>query len=271
MTASYGQRDTRETPEQAQFGEGLLLTEVAKRLGAAKKRSESLSTPPEKSVLGRIDKLTTPFNTSEMVQMYLAVAIDNLWTLHRYVRKVKEIPMVAAYSLIRSAVESTSYGIWILNGHGNDIRAQRSLRVNLSDFQQHAALQNAFGSYEFDVPDLEQMIRDANTSLRGLETEAIDDQLQSTGIVNAVDGFVGKRRFFSGLQVWRATSGLSHASQPALSVLLERAPDGTRTSRMTFVAGFALTAIENVEHLIDRVVELSQPLPAGRPEPVRAD
>ncbi|WP_028279806.1 hypothetical protein [Arthrobacter sp. H5] len=203
----YSQRDTREAPEQARFGEHLLLTEVAKRLGGVKKQVESLSTPPENSVLGRIDILTTPFNTSEMVQMYLAVAIDNLWTLHRYVRKVKEIPMVAAYSLIRSAVESTSYGIWILNGHGNDVRAQRSLRVTLNDFQQHATLQKVFGSYEFDVPDLEQMIRDANTRLRGLQAEAIDDRLQSTAIVNAVDGFVVKRRFFSGLQVWRATSG----------------------------------------------------------------
>jgi hypothetical protein len=98
--------------------------------------------------------LTTPFNTSQMVQMYLVVAIDNLWMLHRYVRNVEEIPMVAAYSLIRSAVEASSYGIWILNGAGNDVRAQRSLRVSLSDFQQHAALQNAFGSYEFDVPIL---------------------------------------------------------------------------------------------------------------------
>ncbi|QAV69230.1 hypothetical protein ESZ53_01490 [Salinibacterium sp. UTAS2018] len=247
------------------------MTEVATRLGGVKRRVESLPTPPGNSVLGRIDALTTPFNTSEMVQMYLAVAIDNLWTLHRYVRKVKEIPMVAAYSLIRSAVESTSYGIWILNGYGNDVRAQRSLRVTLNDFQQHAALQNAFGSYEFDVPDLEQMIRDANTKLRGLQTEAIDDQLQSTGIINAVDGFVGERRFFSGIQVWRATSGLSHASQLALSVLLERAPDGTRTSRMTFVAGFALTAIENIEHLLDRVVELSQPFPTKRSESVRSD
>jgi hypothetical protein len=115
------------------------------------------------------------------------------------------------------------------------------------------------------------MIRDANTRLRGLEAEAIDDQLQSTGIINAVDGFVGKRRSFSGLKVWRATSGLSHASQPAISVLLERAPDGTRTSRVTFVAGFALTAIENIEHLLNRVAELSRLLPARRSERVRAD
>lgn len=260
-------RDTRETPEEVNHGRDLLLTEVARRLGAAKRQVDATTAPPETSVLGRIDAMTTPFKTSEMIHMYLAVAIDNLWTLHRYVRKTNEIPMVAAYSLIRSAVEATSYGIWILEGRGKEVKAQRTLRISLNDFQQHARLQNEFGSYEYDTLDLEEMIREANERLIGLKAEAIDGQLQTTSIILAVDTHVATRHFFSGAQIWRATSGLSHASQPAISVLLERAPDGTRTSRMTFIAGFAIVAMENIEFLLSLVAEASTQFRTSRSLP----
>ncbi len=40
--------------------------------------------------------------------------------------------------------------------------------------------------------------------------------------------------------------------------LFERAPDGTRTSRMVWSVAFLETAIENVEALLARVEALSQ-------------
>lgn len=244
--------DTRETSFEAKIGEDLLLVEVARRLGAMKRRLADISSPHPYSVLGRIDQLTTPFKVSELVHMYLAVSVDNMWMLHRYVRKTSEIPMVAAYSLIRSVVEATSYGIWILRGDGNAIKAQRLLRIHLSDFQQHAKLQRLFGSTEINVADIEERIRALNSKLKGLKTEAIDDEIQTTAIVIAADREVNHRYFFNGVKVWRSTSGLSHASSPAISLLLERSPDGTRTSRMTLVAGFAVAAIENMEFLLDK-------------------
>ena len=257
-------RDTRETPTEAKFGEDLLLVEVARRLGAAKRTIEAGIAPHPNSVLGKIDELTTPFNASESIHMYLAVALDNMWTLLRYVRKTGEVPMIAAYSLIRSVVEATSYGIWVLKGNGNAIKAQRSLRVSLGDFQQHGSLQKLFGSAELNVAEIEEQIRVLNAQLIGLKLEAIDDEVQTTSIVMAADRQVGDRLYFSGVQVWRSTSGLSHASLPAISVLLERSPDGTRTSRMTFVAGFAVTAIENMEFLLNSVSTASADLAATR-------
>lgn len=255
-------RDTRETPEQAKYGVSLLLNEVAARVLAANRAIDALDAPPTNSVLGKIDALTTPFNASEAIRMYMAVALDNLRTLVRYVRKTNELPMIAAYSLVRSAVEATSLGIWVLKGNGNDIKAQRSLRITLRDFEQHGRLQKLVGSREFDIEDIQESIRTLNLKLRGLDAEAIDDEVQLTSVVIAADQQVSKRHYFNGAMVWRATSGLSHASLPAISVLLERGPDSMRTSRATFVAGFSVVAIENLESLIDVVRRASKELPA---------
>ena len=245
-------------------GEDLLLVEVSRRLMVARKKLEALNAPHPNSVLGKIDELTAPFNASESVRMYLAVAADDLWTLLRYVSKTREVPMVAAYSLIRSAVEATSYGIWVLKGNGNDIKAQRSLRISLGDFRQHSRLQKLFDTEEFDVTEIEKQILSLNARLKGVSPEAIEDEVQATSIVTAADGQVRDRFYFSGLQVWRSTSGLSHASLPAISVLLERRPDGMRTSRMTFVAGFAVAAIENMEFLLNSASSASADLALAR-------
>lgn len=146
----------------------------------------------------------------------------------------------------------------------NAIKAQRSLRISLGDFEQHAKLQEIFDTEEFEITEIKEQILSLNARLKGVNPEAIEDKVQATSIVIAADKQVKDRFYFSGLKVWRSTSGLSHASLPAISVLLEHGPDGMRTSRITIVAGFAVAAIENMEFLLNAVSSASADLAVAR-------
>ncbi len=103
---------------------------------------------------------------------------------------------------------------------------------------------------------MRDLVRERYESLGGVDRADHNGRVHATDTVAEVDMVVGRRAAFTGRQVWRATSGLAHGSQSAMVALLERAPDGTRTSRMGRTAAFVETAIENVEALLARIQDL---------------
>lgn len=266
--------DTRETPVEVAAAEKM-FDPIKGRFLRCKRQTDALSRPEPGSKLDLIDQLTSPFNTSEQVRTYLLVAIDSLGVLLRYLSKTKELPMLAFYSMIRSAIESTSYGIWLLRGNGNNKKASLSLRMSLQNFKSFRSLGAAFSSSDFGA-DIDTTIRSLHNSLRGLEPDAIDKPVQAANVIMAVDGYANPRAsFFTGLQVWRSTSGIVHANAPVMAALLERHPDGpnpgdpaTRTSRLTFTVGFIETAVENIETLLKLYGSSSAaPVKASTPKP----
>jgi hypothetical protein len=77
---------------------------------------------------------------------------------------------------------------------------------------------------------------------------------------------VPKRNSFTGLQVWKSCSGLSHANSAVLRLILERKFAGDVqngklfrfTSRMTILGGFLTAGVENLETLRARYQDATE-------------
>lgn len=251
---SLAEADTREAPEQVAAAKAKIEPLSARFLRAMKK-VEALAAPEEGGPLSRLDALTTPFNTSELVASNLHVGIDNLRTFFRYLKTTNELPMLAHYGLIRSAVEATSYGLWVLAGR-QQAAASRTLRMARADQDNARQLFETLGVSAWDTSEMQRLVRERHEALSGIESTDLDKSVQATNTISAAEKHFGRRAAFTGLHVWRATSGLTHGSPAAMVALLERAPDGTRTSRMVWSVAFLETAIENVEVLLTRVEDL---------------
>lgn len=101
--------DTTESAAEEQAGM-LLIREAMQRIEVIL----SLPTwvdPEPGSPIYAVDKLTPYQPMSNHLKSFNAVAVDNLRATARYLEKANDVPMIALYSMIRSAVESTSYGL----------------------------------------------------------------------------------------------------------------------------------------------------------------
>lgn len=259
---SLAEADTREPPERASAATAKIQPLAARFLRAMKK-VEALAPPDEGSPLSKLDALTTPFNTTELVVSNLHVGIDNLRMFFRYLKKTNELPMLAHYGLIRSAVEATSYGLWVLAGK-QQAGASRTLRMAHADQANARQLFETLGVSVWDTEQMQRLVRERHKALSGIKRSDLDKAVQATNTIAAVDAHFGSRAGFTGLHVWRATSGLTHGSPAAMVALLERAPDGTRTSRIVWSVAFLEAAIENIEALLARVEDLRCVLPRAR-------
>lgn len=108
-------------------------------------------------------------------------------------------------------------------------------------------------------------------NLRRYKDHDLAGRVTTTDVVSNADRAVGKRQGFSGLQVWKSCSGLAHGNSAVLPMILERKFTGERnergatfrlTSRLTFLGGFLLAAVENLEALRSRYAAECQS-PAG--------
>jgi len=256
MAAPYS-RDSRETAEQVASA-GALLARLRTRFDAVADNVFPAMVPEPRSPLERIDQLSQDFKVSEVIQFQLGAAVDNVRSVFRYLEEVGELPMVALNSMIRSAVEATSYGLWILKGNGNQQKVSKALRLTRQDHESLATMMRALGGPTAGVEAAVVALRAEHERLTGVTSADFEQEVQATNTVMAADAVVGRRPgLFTGLQVWRATSGLAHASAPAMVALLERDADGMRTPRLTFLAAFLQVAIENLEGLHGRYTSLA--------------
>jgi len=256
MATPYS-RDSRETAEQVAAAD-VLLTRLRTRFDAVADSAFPAMAPEPGSPMERIDQVSQDFKVSEVIQFQLGAAVDNVRSVFRYLEAVGELPMVALNSMIRSAVESTSYGLWILKGNGNQQKVSKALRLTRQDHESLATMMRSLGGPTAGVDTAITALRAEHDRLTGVESADFEQEVQATNTVTAADTVVGPRPgLFTGLQVWRATSGLAHASAPAMVALLERDADGMRTPRLAFLAAFLQVAIENLEGLHGRYTSLA--------------
>lgn len=264
--------DTREGPAFERWGETQI---VAARpiLLRVLQRSGALPAPPADSWLGRVDAKSEPFQTSEQVRVFAQVAADNLREVNLTLRS--RVPMFALYSLVRSAMEASSLGLWILDARSEDLAASRTLRVYRQNIASDRTLWRTVVGR--DSGDHEQLATKAETvhrALRGIDHSNFYDAVQSTAVIQSVDRNhpceSSGLDVFGGLEVWRLCSAVSHANQVSLLNILERHPEGPlgeptrRTSRTSFVAAVHSTAVHRANLLIDTFTRRSHPRRSGR-------
>ncbi|MDH6532447.1 hypothetical protein M2119_000684 [Aurantimicrobium minutum] len=255
--------DNQETEEERRLGH-LMLQEAKDRAKPLIESWITYSSPDEESHLRSVDRLT-PYNPlSYQLRTFLNVAIDSIRTTLRYVEVTNEIPMVAHYSLIRTSVEASSYGIWLLSAGRKEKQAWLSLRLSYENTQELDGLEKVFLQASMPAPDREpikQRLIELQQNLKAYRTHDITQRSTTTDVIANADKSFGKRKHeTSGLQVWKACSGPAHGNGAVITALLEREPIGSEseygqtflmTSRLTVTGMFLLVAIENAERLLE--------------------
>lgn len=239
-----------------------------------------LQRPKPASRLAAVDILTPYQPVSSQIQSFGTVAVDNLRATFLYVEKTNDIPMTALYSMIRAAVESTSYGLWMLSAGKNDKLAFLSLRLAYENNEDLGSLGKTFVSEsDEEKGNVRKRLIELQQAIPSYRSKDLKQRATTTDVVSNADKAVGTRAYFTGLQVWKSCSGLAHSNLAVMHMLLERTFTGESTStsgmyvltsRITFVAGFLYTAVENLEALVGLVELASKPQSHRRQVPLPA-
>jgi len=237
-------------------------------------QSQRLPNPVQNSWLGRVDGRTRPFEASQMARTFALVAADNLRQVDRVLRKT--LPPFALYSMIRSAIEASSLGLWILDASDEQVAASRTLRIYRQNIVSDRTMWETFTMRDSDShDDLHETAEAMHRALRGVSQGQFERAVKSSAIIGVVDrkhsGAEDQPPFsaFSGLEAWRICSSIVHANPVSMLHLLERHPDGnigesaTRTSRLSFVASFYVTACNRSGSLIETFHSRSRPRRTG--------
>jgi hypothetical protein len=251
--------DTRESPAEIESAARLfrIITDKLPHL----LDNMQLPEPERGSRLAIADSLNSYDPCSNQVRNFVLVAVDNIRAVVNYVTQTGDLPMVALYSMIRSAVETSSYGLWFLAAGTKNKKGFFSLRLAYENNEDMRSMGRTFEASLADKPD---KVRKRLLELQQLNNDYRNHDLTrsvtTTDVVKQADKQVPDRLLMTGLQVWKACSGVSHGNAAVIRQVLEHVPSGEETangmkffltSRYTFVAGFLQVAVENVEALID--------------------
>lgn len=245
--------DTTESADEELAG-SLLIKEATKRIQAIINMPE-WADPAPGSPMAEADEFTPIQPVSYHLRSSSMVAVDNLRATVRYIEETNDVPMMALYSMIRSAVESTSYGLWLLSATRPDKRAFYCLRLSYAYNEDMVSLARAFNPQDKSGAKTRSKLLELHQNLRRYKLRDLSGRVTTTDVVVNADKVVGKRRHFTGIQVWKSCSGLAHGNSAVMPVLLERkvvsktdkGGEHQLTSRLTFVGGFLIAAVENLE------------------------
>lgn len=247
--------DTTESEEEVQAG--LWLIQKAGQRVEVLLGEPGLRDPEKGSRLAAVGALTPYQPMSNQLSIFDMVAVDNLRAAVKYIEKANDVPMIALYSMIRSAVEATSYGLWLLHAGKVSKQAFLSLRISYENNEDLANLGKVFAPEQGSGGNVRKRLRELQQAIPAYRNHDLSARSTTTDVISNADKAVPKRDGFSGLQVWKSCSGLAHANSAVIPHILERKFAGDvengkmfrLTSRMTMLGAFLIAGVENVETL----------------------
>jgi len=223
-----------------------------------RQKSAQLPPPLPNSWLGRVDARTKPFESSQQARVFATVAADNLVEVNNSLKR--RLPLFATYSMIRSAIESASLALWILEAKSEELAASRTLRIYRQNIESDRTLWSTVVGKEGYHDGLSAAAEQCHQALRGINHASFEKAVLSTSVIERVDAGNPCENagldVFRGLEVWRLCSAVTHANQVSLVNILETHPDdggagSTRTSRISIVAACYSTALHRANLVVN--------------------
>lgn len=262
--------DTSETPNEEQLGlQGIRLASA--RLAALEEWWFNNRPDVDRdSQIAAVNALTPYYPLEHQVGDFLSIGLDSLRTAVQVIEKLKEIPIGALYSMIRTAVEVSAYGIWLLSPSKVQKRAFLSLKLTYDNTDNLEGLEKVLVRGTMTLPDRNATRRrlvELQQKLPAYRNHDISAATKISTVVQVADAHVN-HRLFSGIQAWKICSGVAHANGLVLRMVLERRPTGERdelgetfvmTSRVMIVASCITSAVESLQALRDLFIAGSAP------------
>lgn len=247
--------------EQAAFR---YLNAMRPRIDSLSTRIRDLETPRPGSWLDVASEMSQPFECNQLVSAYLNVAVDHIQTALRVLEE--PVPLLATYSLIRSALEASSIGLWILDADSSTLAASRTLQIYWNDLDDNRKMWNDTMGRKPDYNgELRELLAETHDRLDAVDRKMLERKVNTTEAIEAVDAVHHDdppegQRGLRGSHVWRMSSAAAHANIISISQLLERhevGDDGEvplRTAKVSEVVAALDTAVHRTQSLLDQFV-----------------
>lgn len=166
---------------------------------------------------------------SYQVRDLFVAAFDHIGTLRRTVED-HGMPVVAAYPLIRAAVESAAQVLWLTTGGTRSKRVFRALQrvwdgASLND----EALNHLIPVRASNLLDLRRRL-DELLNAAGAGQRSLDRNPPSMTDIVIDAGRAVRSRTFEPIDVWRLCSSMAHGNRSVMLSILESRATGPRTS-----------------------------------------
>ncbi|WP_422758471.1 hypothetical protein [Paenarthrobacter sp. C1] len=188
----------------------------------------------ERSVLWLDDRFTRPYQTSHAVNYLILTAVDHLHCLKTVMQDADAQHIFAPFTLIRSAIETASTALWLLNPKDRKTRITRSLRLEANNI---AMLGRAYGTMGVDVAETTRMrleLLSAAVEKSQVDKDVVMGSYPSVQtIISTATKEAGLSRWIFG--AWQLSSGSTHGKTWA----------GAHTSTFTPDAGSSTEDVFN--------------------------
>ena len=222
MSDQKGARNTRESDEDAQRGFRFLQLSFA-RLTALEQQIEILEVSDRSSLAG--DRTATQYNPiPDQVIGLLGAATDHLRAVQVTVEDSGgKILAMSLFTLVRSAIEMSGTGLWILEPRSRDDRVLRSFELTWDNRRQVRSVKTGLGldpandvGFKRMQERVEQLI-DARPQIRG---RRISKVTSVTDRLTSIEGLV-PNLVESPLILWQMASGIAHGNTSMMRNVLE--------------------------------------------------
>ena len=197
------------------------------RLDTAESRHDVFAVRPGTLLEG--DDRATAYNpVSYQVQFLFMGAFDHIAMLRRALAD-HGMPPVAAYPLVRAALESAAQALWLTSGGTRKKRVSRALHriwdgASLSD----QALGHLYPQRTSSLGELRKLLDQLLAAAKVGQLSLDKNHPSMTDIVIDAGRQIGGRQF-KPIDVWRLCSSMAHGNSTVSQILLDRRPHGPTT------------------------------------------
>ncbi|WP_426997481.1 hypothetical protein [Pseudarthrobacter sp. N5] len=170
-----------------------------------------------------VDALNPYEPLSQQLHNFVVVGMDNVGSTLAYINKTREIPMMALYAMIRSAIEARSFGLWLSHAGTKNKQAWVGIRLSYRNNEDLGSLESVWAaSSAEEFPALDAVRKKLVAYQQGIpnyRTHDITGSPKITQIVKEADSAIQSRFYFTGIQAWKACNAMAHAHFPVQRVV----------------------------------------------------
>lgn len=211
---------------------------------------------------------------SEELHFQINSARDHLRHVHAGVRVAEHVSPFAPFTLIRSAIESAAYGLWLQKPGTLNARIARLLqlqwdqRVSVDRYTSAVGIDNGPNTAK-----LAQWLAETRHARPGIQRDFREAMPTTTDVLIETDKLFKPRLSQSGLNAWRACSGVTHGNVHFASAVMtesaiaDAAPGEPTRLQSASMPGLGLMldpAVSYFQLLIETARTHSEPRP-GHP------
>lgn len=246
-----------------------LLEECLVRIDNLRPRLEAIRVDPTSS-LAEDDRWTTCDPISWQAIHSASAGLDHLGMLRRYTEQIGA-PSMPGYTLIRTSIEASSLGIWLLSRDSKNSRAISSMRLAWLHVHDLDALKAAVDPSESTLDEDVRKIEACRAARSSLANRSLNRFPKWSDIVSLSEAHSRRTHALGVLQAWRIASAFTHSSKLAQQSFLQHQAipqiDGsisyTWSTRLSTLGKFVEVATNHSESLLEWIERKSKPKRQG--------